>query len=368
MSNLDQAFIRAYQSGRAARPNPHATPVGESAPAVGAGEGSGVAATASRTTGPAVAAPRSATVARQAMPTQVTDRRRRYFVDAPHPAASRRRAASPEDAAYELAPLAGETAPERAVERTVATGYDDETTLLEPIVDVAPAETSTELQAAYETERFAWPSQVEVLIAAAGTEFSQFMQELAERIRQGRKTLVVTGCERGEGRTTLVLALARLASNRNLRTAIVDADLRSPQTAEHLGLRPELGWDDVVAEHLPLADALIESNEDRLTLLPLRNPQANPRGMAGTTTVAQAVEQLRRGFDLVLIDAGPLPDDEQAIDLAAVLGGCRLDDALVVRDRRRTTPKQVQAVCRRLSVLGLRRWDIVENFTEIQGY
>jgi Mrp family chromosome partitioning ATPase len=105
-----------------------------------------------------------------------------------------------------------------------------------------------------------------------------------------------------------------------------------------------------------------------LTGLPLRNPPADPRSLAGKSALGAILDELRRRYDLVLLDGGPLSDDPRAIDLAAVLGGAAIDDALVVRDRRRTQPKQVQAVCRRLTALGVRHWDIAENFTEIQGY
>ncbi len=359
MSNLDQAFIRAYQPGRVARP---ATPV------VAGAASSGAASSAVVVPPVAVAAPPSSPLppraaARQAMPTQVTDRRTRHYVDAAHAqsVASRSDVAGGSGPHFHAPASFGES-------YAAPSGYDPETALLEPIVEADPVDQACTLQPAYETRRFDWPKRIEVLIAAAGNEFSRFMEELTERIAEGRKTLVVTGCERGEGRTTLVLALARLASNRKLRAAIVDVDLRAPQAAEALGLRPELGWDDVVAENLSPAEALVESNEDGVTLLPLRNPPAQPRVLAGNPTMSRAVEQLREHFDLVLLDVGPLADDEQAIDLASVVGGCRLDDALVLRDRRRATPQQVQAVCRRLAVLGIGRWDIVENFTEIQGY
>jgi Mrp family chromosome partitioning ATPase len=164
------------------------------------------------------------------------------------------------------------------------------------------------------------------------------------------------------------LALARLAANRGLRTVVVDLDLASPQLAQQLGLRPELGWDDVQAERLKIDEALIESIDDRVTLLPLRNGYANPRALAGTGFLRDAVERLRAEFDVVLLDVGPLEDDGDTIDLAAALGGAAIDDALVIRDRRRVTPQQLHDACRRAAALGVRRWDVVENFTEIQGY
>ena len=59
--------------------------------------------------------------------------------------------------------------------------------------------------------------------------------------RQGIKVLLFTSCHRAEGRTTLVLTLARALARHPLRTLVVDADLTGPMVARHLGLRPEVG-------------------------------------------------------------------------------------------------------------------------------
>lgn len=350
MSTLDQAFIRAYQAGRSsAAPQPKQEPVSVEPPVV-------VAA--------AVAAPIEKT---SQQPRSARKTRSRHFVDGAHG-----QAAGPHIGATQTIPP--ETAP---FSRTAYEPVYADAALQRERANISGAEgqassaaddTAPTFRAAFETERFHWPRNVEVLIAATGNEFTQFIAELEERVAAGRQTLVVTGVGRGEGRSTLVLALARLLANRNVRSVVVDVDLRQPHLAELLGIRPELGWDDVYAERLPVTDALIESLADRVTLLPMRSGFSNPRALAGNKTLAGIIDQLKQNYDAVLLDVGPLPDDQDTIDLAAALTGCKLDDALVVRDRRTTSPKDVQAVCRRLAVLGVHHCDIAENFTELQGY
>lgn len=348
MSNLDQAFIRAYQVG---------TATAQRAPTAQR------ASTAQR----APASQRSAAAVAEPIPTAT-------LIDtAPAaqrtPSTAQRMPLSPDDATTRLYVDSAHTVPSSHLHTAVPV-YAEPAVSLSASAPPAPMETGVQPQfvAAFETRRFAWPRAAEVLIAAAGTEFASFLGELEERIRGGRQTLVVTGAERGEGRTTVLLALARLLANRGLRTAIVDCDLKAPTLAEMLGVRAEVGWDDVYAERLQVQDALIESTEDRVTILPMRNGLANPRVMAGNRILATMIDTLRGHYDMVLVDVGPLSDDPAAIDLTAALTGAHLDDALVVRDRRRTSAKDLQAVCRRLSALGIHHWDIAENFTEIQGY
>lgn len=355
MSTLDQAFIRAYQASRgttSSQPQP------QTQAKVEVDEPASSAATIAPP-------PSSKTTSRSSRP--------RHFVDAAH-----EQPASPH---YGPARTAAAANPEPALESPFArTAYEpvyadaalqrERSSLNDPARQDSPyvEATAPEFRAAFETDRFNWPRNVEVLIAATGNEFTDFTAELEERIAAGRKTLAISGVGRGEGRSTLVLALARLLANRNLSAVVVDVDLRQPQLAEMLGIRPELGWDDVYAERLPLTDALIESLADGVTLLPMRSGFQNPRALAGNKTFAGILEQLKQHFDAVLLDVGPLPDDQDTIDLAAALTGCKLDDALVVRDRRMTSPKDIQAVCRRLAVLGVHHCDIAENFTELQGY
>lgn len=219
------------------------------------------------------------------------------------------------------------------------------------------------LLASFEVARFNWPGRVSQITTAASSGFANLAALIAQRSREGRKVLAITSTQRGEGRSTLALAVARMIGNRNVRVALVDADFASPKLGEQLQLAIDIGWEDVLAGDQPLREALIESLADRVTLLPLRSalpePAANDRHL-----VAETIEQLRRAYDLVVIDLGPLGDDTAALDFAAIFHGARLDDALVIRDIHRTTHDDLKRVGRRLSAAGVGHWDVVENFVE----
>ena len=95
------------------------------------------------------------------------------------------------------------------------------------------------------------------------------------RDRQKLKVLLFTSCHRAEGRTTLVLTLARALARRPGRTVLVDADLTGPMLSSSLELRPDLGLDDVVRRPA-LADALIDVPDDHLWILPFAVPRRVP--------------------------------------------------------------------------------------------
>ncbi len=116
-----------------------------------------------------------------------------------------------------------------------------------------------------------WPPIVQTLEHQCGNRFEKMAETLlAVRLEQNKKVVLFTSCHRAEGRTTLVLTLARALARRPLRTLLVDADLTGPMVARLLGLRPEVGLDDVVESGHALADALIDAPDDHLAILPMR--------------------------------------------------------------------------------------------------
>jgi protein-tyrosine kinase len=152
-----------------------------------------------------------------------------------------------------------------------------------------------------------WPAMIRALEREHGERFEKLADVIIEaRDRQRLKVLLFTSCHRAEGRTTLVLTLARALARRPGRTLLVDADLTGPMLARQLGLRPERGLDDVIEDGLALADALIDAPDDHLSVLPLRAPVVRPRDFLASPAWSCVLARLRRDFDLVLLDGSPL--------------------------------------------------------------
>jgi Mrp family chromosome partitioning ATPase len=152
-----------------------------------------------------------------------------------------------------------------------------------------------------------WPATVRALERQHGDRFERLADTLIElRDRQGVRSLYAASCHRSEGRTTLVLGLARALARREGRTVLVDADLTGPMLARSLGLRPLVGLDDVLEHGVALAEALIDAPDDHLSILPLRAPVSRPREALNQPAWTTALARLRHEFDSVLIDGGPL--------------------------------------------------------------
>jgi Mrp family chromosome partitioning ATPase len=182
-----------------------------------------------------------------------------------------------------------------------------------------------------------WPAPVLGLERDWGERFERMAHIVLEALsRQNRKVILFTSCHRAEGRTTLVLTLARVLGRHTLRTLIVDADLTGPMVARLLGLRPGVGLDDVVDQGLTIADALIDAPDENLVLLPMRSAVARPRDFLASPAWTCALAWLRREFDLILVDGGPL-----FTGLSAAVLHRSVDAAVLVHHRGMTGERAV---------------------------
>ncbi len=203
-----------------------------------------------------------------------------------------------------------------------------------------------------------WPATVRALEREFGDRFSRLADALVEaRARRNLKALLFTSCHRAEGRTTLVLALARALARRPVRAVLVDADLSGPMLARQLGLRPEFGLDDVIEGDRALADALIEAPDDHLTILPLRAPVVRPREAMAGPAWSRTLSRLRREFDLVLLDGSPL-----FAGLGATVPHRSVDAAILVNNRTLTSQRALLRAREALEGGGIPLLGLAETF------
>ncbi len=213
----------------------------------------------------------------------------------------------------------------------------------------------------FEVGAFTWPELTDVLLQAAALQFRAAALDLIEASRRHRKVIAVTAARRGEGCTMVTMALAKALAEQQQRVILVDAHFDAPSLADNLGLATQVGWEDTLSGEKPLAEALVESLEDRLIVLPWRQAAA-PDWRLSVSRLKQSFDELRRHCDIVLIDAGPFGDIKDRRHLLSWAAPCRVDRALVVRDLRTTTDDETTDIERRLHGCGIAQWNFVENF------
>ena len=127
--------------------------------------------------------------------------------------------------------------------------------------------------------------------------------------------------------------------------------------AATLGVQPQFGWQEAIAQDLPLGEALVESAHDRLTLAPLMRATRRLDALQ-TDRLTEVLGELRDAFDVTLIDLGSL----QASLRSGVLATAPLDGVLLARDMRQVRTPELSAAVTQIEALGIRWHGVAENF------
>jgi polysaccharide biosynthesis transport protein len=120
------------------------------------------------------------------------------------------------------------------------------------------------------------------------------------------KTILLTSCVPGEGKSSDALCLARSAAAAGQKVVLVDGDLRRSTVHRMLGIQPRLGVSDVALGRAPLQDALTRDPQSSLMVLPNVNQPGNPPDVLSSGGMETLLAQLARDFDLVVIDSPPV--------------------------------------------------------------
>ena len=163
-----------------------------------------------------------------------------------------------------------------------------------------------------------------------------------------KRVIGVSSALPGEGKSTLVVSMARSAAERGLSTVIVDLDLRRAQIGKILDQRnakPNLA--DVLSGKEPLERGLIKDrHSSAMALVCVAKPSA-PLDILTSSEVGTLIDQLRDRFDVVLIDTPPLLPVSDTRLIA------RLTDTMVMAVRWEKTPQSaVGNALRELSDIG----------------
>jgi receptor protein-tyrosine kinase len=112
-------------------------------------------------------------------------------------------------------------------------------------------------------------------------------------------------------------------------TCLLDADIRRPRAASTLGLLPEIGLKDVLAQVVPLEQALIKVPEvPGLSLLPPRAAGDKVVEIANSPEMEKTIAALRQKFRFVVVDCPPIisyPEGRvlsKLVDSVILVGRC----------------------------------------------
>ena len=125
--------------------------------------------------------------------------------------------------------------------------------------------------------------------------------------RQLTQVILVTSAVAGEGKTSTILNLAwAIAQSKEKRVLVIDSDLRRPSVSSYLGLDFELGFGEVINEVSEALPSIVRVADSSLYILSSSREAAQPAESLSKERVGETLNELRRYFDYILIDAPPV--------------------------------------------------------------
>jgi receptor protein-tyrosine kinase len=136
--------------------------------------------------------------------------------------------------------------------------------------------------------------------------------------------IMVTSAGPKEGKTFTAINLAMsIAAERDLTVLLVDADLSRPQILAKLGLEAETGLVDVLADSsVDLADVLLRTNFDNLSLLPAGRTNPDCTELLASTRMEALVQEIARRYAdrVIIFDSPPILASSEPSVLALHMG------------------------------------------------
>jgi capsular exopolysaccharide synthesis family protein len=169
------------------------------------------------------------------------------------------------------------------------------------------------------------------------------------RHERGTRTVALSSPARGDGKTVTAINVAgALAQAPDARVVLVEADLRHPSIARHLGLSGGRGLSSYLLDSGMSVDAVVQRPPSiAFAVVPAGAASSMPYELLKSPRLVALMTDLRQRFDYVLVDtppALPFPDVGILRDLV---------DGFVLVVRANRTPREM--LHDTLSVLGRQR-------------
>jgi len=172
--------------------------------------------------------------------------------------------------------------------------------------------------------------------------------------------IMVTSCRPGEGKSFISMNMLRTLADLGKRVVLVDADLRRSMIASRYGMQAEDAKARGVTHYLAgvcgIEDVLYATNIKGAFIVPMRHEVNNSLSLLNTPRLPLLLNNLSKGFDIVLVDAPPVG---VLIDAAEIARFC--DGTLFVVDYNEISRRELNESKRQIERAGCKVLGAVLN-------
>lgn len=134
------------------------------------------------------------------------------------------------------------------------------------------------------------------------------------------QVILMTSSLPEEGKSTISANLAAAIAQLGRRVLLVDGDLRKPSQHHLWGVSNQFGLKDVVSKAQDF-DTSISQPMAKLDILTAGAVQSNPLSFLDSPEMSSIILKARQKYDLILIDAPPLPVTADVLTLSKIVDG-----------------------------------------------
>ncbi|WP_152592420.1 GumC family protein [Nostoc sphaeroides] len=196
----------------------------------------------------------------------------------------------------------------------------------------------------------------------SSTNFSEALRVLNTNIQllssdRPIRSIVISSAMAGDGKSTVALHLAKIATAMGQRVLLVDADLRKPTIHDLLDLNNLWGLSNLISTNLPVGEVIRQlPSISQLSVITAGPIPPDPTKLLSSEKMKQLMADFHNSFDLVIYDVPPL------VGLAdASLIAPHTDGILIVVSIHKTNSSMLKVALDNLKISRLNILGIVGN-------
>lgn len=184
------------------------------------------------------------------------------------------------------------------------------------------------------------------------------------------KVIVVTSCTPDEGKSTVLIELARSMAENDKKVLLIDADLRKSVLIGRYHVIKEQtkdkearidGLTHYLAGKAKMEEVICNTNVENLDIIFAGRTTPSPTELLDNKYFDELITYARENYEAVLIDSPPLGS---VIDTAIIAPKC--DGAIIVVESKKCSYRFLQSVKKQLELTGVRILGAVLNKVQVE--
>ena len=143
-------------------------------------------------------------------------------------------------------------------------------------------------------------------LAKSAETFNKIAQNILYASKQENlKTILFTSTQKGEGKTTIIVNLARSLAELNKKVLLIDADQYTPMLHNYFLLPNDFGFSNILSEETPAEKAILSTEDEHIKVIPAGSLSTNGY-LYSPDKANEILRELQKDFDYILIDSSPM--------------------------------------------------------------